>query len=441
VVTRYATMKGHYVSRRFGWDCHGLPIEFEIDKIHKIANSQEREEIGVKKYNELCREIVMRFSKEWETVVNRFGRWIDFENDYKTMDTNYMESVWWTFKQVFDQGLVYRGTKIMPFSTACNTVLSNFEAGSNYKDVYDPAIIITFPILEDKQNTNLIAWTTTPWTLPSNLALAVHPDYDYVRFVDPATEKVYICMKDRLTYVTKQAKITNAKVIENLKGKDLVGIQYEPLFPFFKERRESGCFHVLGAKFVTKDAGTGIVHLAPGFGEDDYQTCVANNLIESGKAPVPIDQDGNFSPIITTYAGQYIKDADKIIQKDLKDAGRLFAAGTVNHSYPFCWRSQTPLVYRGFDCWFIKVTDIKPKIIEENKKTNWVPKAIQDKRFHNWLVDARDWCFSRNRYWGNPIPIWISDDGEEVVCIGSIKELEELSGVTGITDIHREYVD
>mmetsp|Transcript_26727 Transcript_26727/g.33314 ORF Transcript_26727/g.33314 Transcript_26727/m.33314 type:complete len:220 (+) Transcript_26727:248-907(+) len=219
-------MKGHHVQRRFGWDCHGLPIEFEIDKIHKIKSSVEREEIGVRRYNELCREIVMRYSKEWEKTVSRFGRWIDFENDYKTMDRNYMESVWWTFKQVFDKDLVYRGTKIMPFSTACNTVLSNFEAGSNYKEVPAPAIIITFPVLEDGQETNFIAWTTTPWTLPSNLALAVNPALDYVRWKDNATEKVYICMKGRLDYVLKQGKVKGHTVLEEFKGQTLVGKRY-----------------------------------------------------------------------------------------------------------------------------------------------------------------------------------------------------------------------
>ena len=353
-------MKGHHVSRRFGWDCHGLPIEFEIDKIHKIKSSVDREELGVRKYNELCREIVMRYSKEWEKTVNRFGRWIDFENDYKTMDKNYMESVWWTFKQVFNKDLVYRGTKIMPFSTACNTVLSNFEAGSNYKEVPDPAVIITFPVLEDGQQTNFIAWTTTPWTLPSNLALAVNPTMDYVRWKDNKTEKVYICMKDRIAYVIKQGLVKGGHtILEEFKGQTLVGKRYEPLFDFFTERAADGCFQVLAATWVTKDSGTGIVHCAPGFGEDDYAACIANGIIEPGNAPVPIDQDGKFLPVITPYAGIYIKDADKMVIADLKAAGRLFSTGTVVHSYPYCWRSQTPLVYRGFDCWFIKVTDIK----------------------------------------------------------------------------------
>lgn len=288
-MTRYATMKGHHCERRFGWDCHGLPIEFEIDKIHKIANSVEREAIGVKKYNELCREIVMRYSSEWRSIVNRFGRWIDFDNDYKTMDCKFMESVWWTFKQIYDKGLVYRGTKIMPFSTACNTVLSNFEAGSNYKDVNDPAIIVTFPIIGDESGAAFIAWTTTPWTLPSNLALAVNPKEDYVKFRDEATQKIYICMEARLQYVTKQCKIAKHTILEKIKGAQLVGTAYEPLFKYFESRRESKCFSVIDGDFVTKETGTGIVHCAPGFGEDDYAVCLKHDLIKPGDSPVPID--------------------------------------------------------------------------------------------------------------------------------------------------------
>jgi isoleucyl-tRNA synthetase len=243
-------MTGHHCSRRFGWDCHGLPIEFEIDKIHKIANSVEREEIGVKKYNELCREIVMRYSKEWRNIINRFGRWIDFDNDYKTMDKEYMESVWYAFSEIYKKGLVYRGTKIMPFSTACNTVLSNFEAGSNYKEVSDPAIIITFPAVTKYQGVSFIAWTTTPWTLPSNLCLAINQNYDYVTFLDETADKKYICMKERLAYVVKQAKIAKHKVLEEFKGAALLGSEYESLFPFFEDRRADKCFTVIHSDHV-----------------------------------------------------------------------------------------------------------------------------------------------------------------------------------------------
>ena len=256
-----------------------MPVEYEIDKTHNITNSQIREEIGVKRYNELCREIVMRYSKEWEVIVGRFGRWIDFKNDYKTMDLGYMESIWWAFKEIYKKGLVYRGTKIMPFSTACNTVLSNFEAGSNFKEVYDPAVMVTFPIVGDTDNTCLVAWTTTPWTLPSNLTVAVNPNEAYVKWRDEATGRTYVSMKVRLEYVTKQGKVKKHTILEEFKGAALVGKEYTPLFPYFENRKADGCFRVIGASFVTNDAGTGMVHCAPGFGEDDYQACVANGLI------------------------------------------------------------------------------------------------------------------------------------------------------------------
>jgi len=277
VMTRYATQTGHHCVRRFGWDCHGLPIEYEIDKKYKIKSSLEREEIGVKEYNRRCREIVMTYSKEWETIVGRFGRWIDFKNDYKTMDCNYMESVWWAFKQIYDKKLVYRGSKIMPFSTACNTVLSNFEAGSNYKDTKDPALYVTFPLV-DEPGTNLIAWTTTPWTLPSNLACAVNPDFIYLKVLDEEKDKTYLIAEARLKDVLKQTNIKKHKILEKIKGKELVGKRYTPLFNYMDHMKET-CFKVIEGKFVTKDTGTGIVHCAPGFGEEDYNACVANGLV------------------------------------------------------------------------------------------------------------------------------------------------------------------
>ena len=368
-------MKGHYVERRFGWDCHGLPIEYEIDKRYNIKSSIEREEIGVKEYNRRCREIVMTYSKEWRNIVGRFGRWIDFDNDYKTMDCNFMESVWWTFKQIFDKGLVYRGSRIMPFSTACNTVLSNFEAGSNYKDVNDPAIIVHFPMEEDP-NVSFIAWTTTPWTLPSNLALAINPTFTYVKILDEEKQKVYILAESRLKEILKQANIKKHKVLEKIPGATLVGKSYVPLFNYFASMKEKKCFTVIGADFVTSDTGTGIVHCAPGFGDDDYTACVKNGLIDQGKAPVPIDFDGKFTDVISDFKGIYIKDADNIIKDHLKSVGRLVASGTIIHSYPFCWRSNTPLIYRAFDTWFIKVTDIKDQLIQNNKNSTWVPANI-----------------------------------------------------------------
>jgi isoleucyl-tRNA synthetase len=300
----------------------------------------------------------MTYSKEWENIIGRFGRWIDFQNDYKTMDCNYMESVWWAFKQIFDKKLVYRGSRIMPFSTACNTVLSNFEAGSNYKDTKDPAIYVTFPLV-DEPNTNLIAWTTTPWTLPSNLALAVNSTFTYVKILDEEKDKIYIIAETRVKDVLKQCNIKKHKELEKIKGKDLVGKSYTPLFEYFLHMKEEKCFTILDGKFVTEGAGTGIVHCAPGFGEEDYKVCIEHGLVQPGNVIMPMDDDGKFKPVITEYSGMYFKDADPIITKTLKDNGRLVASGTITHSYPFCWRSQGPLMYRAIDTWFIKVTDIK----------------------------------------------------------------------------------
>ena len=279
----------------------------------------------------------MTYSKEWEAIVGRFGRWIDFKNDYKTMDCNYMESVWWAFKQIFEKKLVYRGSKIMPFSTACNTVLSNFEAGSNYKDTKDPALYVTFPLV-DEPSTNLIAWTTTPWTLPSNLACAVNPDFIYLKVLDEEKEKVYLIAEARLKDVLKQTNIKKHKILEKIKGKELVGKKYTPLFNYMDHMKETS-FKVIEGKFVTKDTGTGIVHCAPGFGEEDYNACVANGIVEPGNVPMPMDDDGRFTPLVKDYAGQHFKEADPGIMKDLKEKGRLVSSGTIVHSYPFCWRS------------------------------------------------------------------------------------------------------
>ena len=445
-------MSGKYVSRRAGWDCHGLPVEYEIDQKLGITNRDQVLEMGIDKYNATCRSIVTRYTKEWERTVNRLGRWIDFENDYKTMDPTFMESVWWVFSELFKKGLVYQGYKVMPYSTACMTPLSNFEAGLNYKEVRDPAVVVSFPILDHEPEASFVAWTTTPWTLPSNLALCVHPEFEYLQVLDKKTGKVYILAKNRLPQLypimnnKKKWKPKMAaelyEIQSTLTGKDLVGKRYKPLFDFFANTPQSDkYFRVVSDTYVTDDAGTGIVHQAPAFGEDDYRVCLAHNVVEKGSdLPCPVDTSGLFTDNIEPVKGQHVKKADETLIKLIKEMGRLVQKDNLDHQYPFCWRSDTPLIYKAVPSWFVKVEEFRDQIVANNKETYWVPNNVKEVRFHNWLTDARDWAVSRNRFWGTPIPIWANEDMSEVVCIGSVEQLHELSGVK-VEDLHRETVD
>jgi isoleucyl-tRNA synthetase len=454
IVTRYAVMNGQHVVRRAGWDCHGLPVEYEIDQSLKITSRDQVLEMGIDKYNDACRSIVTRYTSEWESTVTRLGRWIDFDNDYKTMDPTFMESVWWVFQQLYQKNLVYPGHRVMPYSTACTTPLSNFEAGLNYKDVKDPAVVVSFPLVNNSE-VHLVAWTTTPWTLPSNVALCVNATMTYVEISDVKSGRVYVLAKSRLSQLypvmnTKKWKPSQAdelyKVRKEMLGSELVGWKYAPLFEYFAHDgtdESERYFQVLSDPYVSDDAGTGIVHQAPAFGEDDYRVCLANHLITKGGSsmPCPVNDDGVFTAQVPEVQGLHVKAADDRLIELIKDKGRLVQKDVLVHSYPFCWRSDTPLIYKAVHTWFVRVEDIRDKIVANNRDTYWVPSEIKEGRFHNWLVDARDWNISRNRFWGTPIPIWSNDDLSELVCVGSVEELAKLSGQPPVTDLHRETVD
>ncbi|CAB4425743.1 unnamed protein product [Rhizophagus irregularis] len=441
IVTRYASLTGHYVERRFGWDCHGLPVEHEIDKTFNIKGKDDVLAMGIDKYNYECRSIVMRYADAWRETVERIGRWIDFDNDYKTLNTSFMESVWWVFSQLYKKDQVYRGVRIMPFSTACTTPIANFEAAQNYKDVNDPAIVVSFPLVNEPE-TLLLAWTTTPWTLPSNLALCTHPEYEYIKIKDELTGRTYVLLEKCLNVLYKDPKKAKYTIEQRFFGKDMKGWEYIPIFDYFVSQFKGRGFIVLNDTYVTDDSGTGIVHQAPAFGEEDYRICLENKIItEDGFLPCPVDEQGRFTQEVADFAGIYVKEADKNIQKILKQKNRLIIQSQLKHSYPFCWRSDTPLIYKAVPSWFVRVKPIIDKLLKNNKESYWVPEAIKEKRFVNWITNARDWNVSRNRYWGTPIPLWVSDDYEEIVCIGSLAELEELSGCDKLTDIHREKVD
>ena len=443
MVTRYKTMRGYYVPRRAGWDCHGLPVEYELEKELGIKNRTEIvRTVGIETFNKKAREIVLRYTDEWVHTMRRMGRWIATNDAYRSMDPAYVESVWWVFKQIYDKGLVYEGQRSMPYCPRCGTPLSNFETNLGYRDnVSDPSVYVKFKIKNAKgkkelENAALLVWTTTPWTLPGNAALAVSKEASYclVELTDKSRVLVEQTLAKKLAQGPLSAQI-HSVTNEYFKGEELVGIEYEPLFDYLMEKGQR--FYVGEAPFVSLEEGTGIVHIAPAYGQDDFEFGAAHHL----PLPRTVNDDGTIVGALP-WKGLWFKQADKEILKDLKQKGALVSEvdATIKHTYPFCWRCETPLYYVATSSWFVAVSKIKDRLVQLNKTIHWVPEHLGGGRFGKWLEEARDWAVSRRRFWGAPIPLWRCQKCADIVCIGSMDELRKRAGKIP-ADPHRPFID
>ncbi|MBK90387.1 MAG: isoleucine--tRNA ligase [Chloroflexi bacterium] len=440
IIPRFQTMKGSKVDRVFGWDCHGLPAEMESEKELGITGRKQIQEFGVENFNNHCQESVMKYTKEWEVTVGRQARWVDFENDYKTMDLDYMESVMWAFKQLWDKGLVYEKDRVMPYSWKAETPLSNFETrlDDSYRERKDPAVTIKFEIndsnidFENSYKSYLLAWTTTPWTLPSNLACAVGKDIDY-SLITLNNENLIIASSVLENF---QDVLEGYKTIKTIKGNEILGTQYIPIFDYFKDTKNA--FKVLEADFVNTEEGTGIVHMAPGFGEDDQLVCEKNNI----SIVCPVDDQGKFTSEVKEYENLLVFDANEKIISDLKQRNIIVKKQNYLHNYPHCWRTDEPLIYKSVNSWYVEVSSFKDRMVELNQEISWTPDHIKDGTFGKWLAGARDWSISRNRFWGTPIPVWKSDDPKypRVDVYGSLDEIEKDFG-TRPNNLHRPHID